>query len=197
MVEAIVDAVVDSTDVEEHAPAKRATMITVVSHCIGGTLLVIAQYGTGYAVGMSNTRTGISSIDPTDPRGTHMIERLANDRIGWLTTVAADGTPQTSPIWFLWSENDILIYSLDSSRTRNIANQPRVSMHLDGNGLGGDILVMEGTAAIDETAPSCDENPEYLTKYEPVMDGNGWTPKWFSERYAVSIRIAVTKYRYW
>ena len=69
MVEAIVDVVVDSTDVEEHAPAKRATMITVVSHCIGGTLLVIAQYGTGYAVGMSNTRTGISSIDPTDPRG--------------------------------------------------------------------------------------------------------------------------------
>jgi PPOX class probable F420-dependent enzyme len=183
--------------VEEHAPAKRATMIIVVSHCIAGTLPDITPYGTGYAVGMSNTRTGVSSIDPADPRGTHMIEGLANDRICWLTTVAADGTPQTSPIWFLWSENDILIYSLDSSRTRNIANQPRVSMHLDGNGLGGDILVMEGTAAIDETAPSCDKNSEYLTKYEPVMDGNGWTPEWFSERYSMPIRIAVTKYRYW
>ena len=126
-----------------------------------------------------------------------MIERLANDRVGWLTTVAADGTPQTSPIWFLWDKDIILIYSLDSPRAHNIANRPRVSLHLDGNGLGGDILVIEGTAAIDETTPSCDENPEYLAKYKPVMDGNGWTPEWFAERYSVPIRITATKYRYW
>jgi len=29
------------------------------------------------------------------------------------------------------------------------------------------------------------------------MDGNGWTPEWFAERYCVPVRISVTKYRYW
>ena len=146
---------------------------------------------------MSSTRKGVSSIDPTDPSGIHIIERLTNDRIGWLTTVASDGTPQTSPIWFLWSEDDILIYSLDSPRARNIASHPRVSMHLDGNGMGGDIVVIEGTSSIDEGAPSSADNPEYLAKYESVMAGNGWSPEWFAERYSVPVRIAVTKYRYW
>lgn len=146
---------------------------------------------------MSSTRAGVSLIDPTDPKGIHAIERLTKDRIGWLTTVAADGTPQTSPIWFLWDEDIILIYSLDSPRARNIVNRQRVSLHLDGNGLGGDIVVVEGTASIVQSTPPSAENPRYLAKYGPVMEGNGWTPQWFDERYSVPIRIAVTKYRYW
>lgn len=146
---------------------------------------------------MSNPRKGVSEIDPNDARGVELIERLRSDRIGWLTTVAADGTPQTSPIWFLWNGNNILIYSLESPRVRNIASHPRVSLHLDGNGLGGDIVVIEGTASIDKGTPSCVDNPDYLVKYGPVMEGAGWTPEWFSERYSVPVRIAVTKYRYW
>jgi len=146
---------------------------------------------------MSNPHKGVPTIDPTDPKGAEVIERLQNDRIGWLTSVAADGTPQTSPIWFLWSEDGILIYSLESPRARNVANHPRISLHLDGNGMGGDIVVIEGTATIDEDLPSAAENPTYLTKYKPVMDGNGWTPEWFAERYCVPVRISVTKYRYW
>ena len=146
---------------------------------------------------MGNARAGVSAIDPAHSKGAEVIERLKHDRIGWLTTVAADGTPQTSPIWFLWDDDEILIYSLESPRTRNIADRPRVSMHLDGNGLGGDIVVIEGTATIDEDAPSCADNPEYLAKYEPVMEGNGWTPQWFAGRYSVPVRVTVTKYRYW
>jgi PPOX class probable F420-dependent enzyme len=146
---------------------------------------------------MRNPRTGVAEIDPNDPRGAEVIERLRTDRIGWLTTVAADGTPQTSPIWYLWDGDAILIYSLESPRARNIASHPRVSLHLDGNGMGGDIVVIEGTASIDKDTPSCVDNPEYLAKYEPVMEGAGWTPEWFAERYSVPVRIAVTKYRYW
>lgn len=146
---------------------------------------------------MSNSRTGVPTIDPNDPRGTEVIERLRNDRIGWLTTVAADGTPQTSPIWFLWSSDEILLYSLNSPRAHNIAGHPRMSLHLDGNGMGGDIVVIEGTASIDVQAPSCADNPEYLAKYGPVMAANGWSSEWFAQRYSVPITIAVTKYRYW
>ena len=146
---------------------------------------------------MSNPRTGVPSLDPSDPKATHVIGRLQQDRIGWLTTVSADGTPKTSPIWFLWSEGEILVYSLDSARARNVESQPRVSLNLDGNGLGGDIVVVEGTAAIDDDHTSCVDNPDYLSKYKPVMDDYGWTPEWFAERYCVAIVITPTKYRYW
>ena len=146
---------------------------------------------------MSNPRTGVISLDPSDQKAAHVIGRLQQDRIGWLTTVSADGTPKTSPIWFLWSEDEILVYSLESARARNVKSHPRVSLNLDGNGMGGDIVVVEGTAAIDDNHTSAVDNPDYLSKYKPVMDDYGWTPEWFAERYCVPIVITPTKYRYW
>ena len=60
------------------------------------------------------SRSGAAEIDRRDENGARAVERLSGDRIGWLTTVAANGTPQVSPIWFLWDGNEILVYSLDS-----------------------------------------------------------------------------------
>lgn len=143
------------------------------------------------------TRSGIAGIDQGDERGAHASHRLASDRIGWLTTVAPDGTPQASPIWFLWDGDEILVYSLDSPRARNVAKHPRVSLNLDGNGLGGDIVIVEGTARIDPETPGAADNPAYVAKYLPVMDDHGWTPEWFAGRYSVPIRITPTRFRYW
>lgn len=136
-------------------------------------------------------------IDRTDELGARTATRLETERVAWLTTVADDGTPQTSPVWFLWDGSEFLLYSLDSDRVRNITSQPRVSINLDSDGLGGNIVVIEGTARIDSEAPSAAQNPPYLTKYRPVMDGYGWTPEWFANRYSVPIRITATRYRYW
>jgi len=143
------------------------------------------------------SRTGVRSIDAASASGRRATERLANDRVGWLTTVAPDGTPQVSPIWFLWDGDEILVYSLESPRARNVAEHPRVSLNLDGNGLGGDIVIVEGTARIDESAPNAAQNPRYVEKYKPVMDGHGWTPEWFAGRYSVPIRVTPTRFRYW
>jgi PPOX class probable F420-dependent enzyme len=143
------------------------------------------------------SRSGIAEIDSSDERGARAVERLSNDRIGWLTTVASDGTPQVSPIWFLWDSNEILVYSLESPRARNIASHPRVSLNLDGNGLGGDIVIVEGTARIDAGVPGAADNAAYAAKYLPVMEDYGWTPEWFAGRYSVPIRITPTRFRYW
>lgn len=143
------------------------------------------------------SQAGTAHIDHNDNGGGRAAARLTNERIAWLTTVAADGTPQTSPIWFHWDGDGILLYSLDSPRIRNIARSPRVSLHLDGNGMGGDIVIVEGTARIDTATPPAAENADYLAKYKPVMDDYGWTPEWFAGRYSVPIRIAPTKYRFW
>ena len=143
------------------------------------------------------SRTGTDRLDRNDERGARAAARLETERVGWLTTVDEDGTPISSPVWFLWSEHELFVYSLESARARNVADRPRVSFNLDGNGQGGDIVVIEGTARIDESAPSAAENDEYLAKYRPVMDARNWSPGWFASRYRMPLRIAITGYRYW
>lgn len=143
------------------------------------------------------SRTGTDRIDRNDERGGHAASRLESERVGWLTTVGGDGTPVSSPVWFLWNDEELFLYSLESARARNIGDRARVSFHLDGNGMGGDIVVLEGTAHIDEDAPSAAENEEYLAKYKPVMDAREWSPEWFASRYKVPLRVEITSYRYW
>lgn len=143
------------------------------------------------------TRTGETRLNLNDPQARVALERLASERAGWLTTVAPDGTPQSSPVWFIWDDAEMYLYSRRSPRVRNIRQNPRVSFNLDGNRLGGKVVVFEGTASIDEQASPVHENQEYLDKYGAVMDERGWSPKWFADNYPVFIRVRPTRFRYW
>jgi PPOX class probable F420-dependent enzyme len=96
----------------------------------------------------------------------HALERLRTDMIGWLTTVTPDGQPQTFPIWFLWVDGEALIYSdRRAKRNDNIRANPRVSLHLNDNGRGGDVVILEGEARIDDATPGPPGNDAYLAKY--------------------------------
>ena len=143
------------------------------------------------------SRTGTERLIENDDAAAKALERLQSERAGWLTTVAPDGTPQSSPIWFIWDEEGLYLYSRRSPRVRNVRENPRVSFNLDGNRQGGKIVVMEGTALIDENAPSVPDNAEYLEKYGEVMGERDWSPEWFAENYPVFIRVQPTRFRYW
>jgi PPOX class probable F420-dependent enzyme len=124
----------------------------------------------------------------------HALERLASDMIGWLTTVTPDGQPQTFPIWFLWEDGEALIFSDKRARRNiNIAADPRVTLHLNDNGKGGDIVVLEGEARIDSTAPSVPDHTAYRAKYEQwIVDFIG-TAEEMATIYNVPIRIRPTR----
>lgn len=143
------------------------------------------------------SKAGSPRIDESEERGAQAARRLTSARVIWMTTVDGAGVPQTSPVWFLWSDDQFLVYSLDSPRVRNIRRHAQVSLNLDGNGLGGDIVVIEGLARVDESTPSAADNEAYLSKYRPILDERGWAPEWFAGRYSVPIRIEPTRYRYW
>jgi PPOX class probable F420-dependent enzyme len=137
-------------------------------------------------------------LDTTTPKGSRAAERLAEEKIGWLTTVRPNGQPQTSPVWFLYRDGEFLVYSkAGTARTANIAANPRVSLNLDGNGLGGDIVVVEGEARIDRDALPADRVPDYVEKYAGFIARNGWTPESFAAGYPIPIRIRPTRYRAW
>ena len=145
----------------------------------------------------------MGSILPRYPGGVelnqHTERRLRRDTIAWLVTVTPGGQPLSSAVWFLLDENrEILIYSLDdTARVRNIAQNPKVSFHLDSDGHGGGIVTAAGMARIDRSAPPASAVSAYVDKYKGYMNDNGWTPEWFAEHYPVPIRIRLTKVRSW
>jgi PPOX class probable F420-dependent enzyme len=136
------------------------------------------------------------AIDTTTPFGERAQRRLRDERIGWLTTTSDDLTPQPVPVWFLWDDADsFLIYSKPgTAKLRNIATRAGVSLHLDGNGKGGDVVVVLGSAALSDDPPA-DALPAYLEKYADFIAGNGWTPETFAAEYSVPLRITATRLR--
>jgi PPOX class probable F420-dependent enzyme len=133
-------------------------------------------------------------FDPNDERGARALERLATDKIAWLTSVTPAGQPQTMPIWFIWVDGEILVYGDHrAKRNANIEANPKVSFHLGDNGSGGDIVVVEGTARIDPDYPAVGDNPAYLAKYGEWIDRwlNG--PAVMAQTYSMPIRISPTR----
>ncbi len=135
-------------------------------------------------------------IDLNTEYGQRVARRLAEERIGWLTTVDGSGMPQPRPVWFLWQEDSLLIYSRPAThKLEHIARNPHVALNLDGDGLGGDIVVLTGSAQIDPAAPPADQSPAYVGKYADGMARIGMTARQFASVYSVAIRLTVSGLR--
>ena len=136
-------------------------------------------------------------IDPTDPKGAHALERLERERTAWLTTVTPDGRPQTMPVWFLWEDGSILVYSFRTAvRNRNVAANPHVTFVLNTDDEGEDLVIIEADAVLAPDFPQGKDYPPYLVKYRALIDENEWTPEEFSTDYSHPIRITPTRVRF-
>ncbi len=137
-------------------------------------------------------------IDTTTQFGARVERRLREEGLIWLVTVRSDGTPQPSPVWFLWDGGAFLIYSRPKTpKLRNIRRNHNVALHLDGDGRGGDIVVITGEARIVAGAPPASEVPAYIEKYEKggYLARIGTTPARFARDYSVAIRVTATGLR--
>jgi PPOX class probable F420-dependent enzyme len=136
--------------------------------------------------------------DPSTPFGERVARRLRDERLMWLTTVDANGTPQPTPVWFLWDEatSTFLIYSRsDAKRLEHIKQNPRVALNFDGNGSGGDIIVFTGEAEVSSADPPADQLPAYIEKYRAFIARSYNTPEKFASIYSVALRIKPRRIR--
>jgi PPOX class probable F420-dependent enzyme len=128
--------------------------------------------------------------------GERVSRRLVDERIIWLTTTGSDGTPQPNPVWFLWDEESVLVYSLpNAARVAHIERNPRVSLHFNSNERGGDIVVIAGEARFVPDEPPASANQVYTEKYAEFMARLRYTPDSFAAKYSLAIRITPTKVR--
>jgi len=135
-------------------------------------------------------------FDSGSDRDRRALERLATERVAWLSTVTPDGQPQTVPVWFLWAGGRVVVYSDNrAQRNRNLATNPRVSFHLADDGAGSEIVFLEGEAAVDESLPAVPDNDAYVAKYGDWIAASFHSPERFAERYSVPIVIRPTRGR--
>ncbi len=129
--------------------------------------------------------------------GKRVRTRLRDEHLIWLTTAGADGTPQPNPVWFLWDGAEALIVynRSDAHRLEHVAVRPRVALNLDGNGYGGDIVVLLGLAEQALDVPPPDGSPEYLAKYAEDIGRISGTPERFAASYPVPLRIRIERIR--
>ena len=142
--------------------------------------------------------------DPATAFGERVRHRLRDERVIWFTTVGNDGTPQPNPVWFLWddpghgtpdSAASILIYNrADARRLDHIRIYPNVALHFDGNGRGGDIVVLTGRARVLDEQPPQDV-PAYVEKYRADMIRVSGSLDAFGSAYPVPVRVELTRVR--
>jgi len=125
-------------------------------------------------------------------------ERLRGEIIGWLTTVMRRGRPQSSLVWFAVHNDAIYIQSRpDAAKLANIRANSSVSFHLDSDGLGGDVVTIDGEAEI-LGGPSADLRDTYLSKYERVIrERLRSTPEEMLEQYNTTVRVTPRRVRAW
>ena len=125
-------------------------------------------------------------------------ERLDREPIGWITTVAASGRPQTSPVWFVVHDDAIYIQSqAAAAKLRNIRTNGKVSFHLDGDGAGGDIVTIDADAEILDGPPP-GVLDAYSEKYGRVIrERMRSTPEAMIDEYPTAVRLVPRRIRAW
>jgi PPOX class probable F420-dependent enzyme len=138
-----------------------------------------------------------ATLDTSTQRGQHVEQRLNDDVIAWLTTVRPSGQPDSVPVWFLWQDGKIVVFSRpDQTKIRNLGENPRVTVALDNTSNGSDVIRIEGIAEHVADYPACHEIPAYVAKYADSISYIGYgTPENFAKTYSAPIVITPTRFR--
>lgn len=137
-----------------------------------------------------------SMLDTSTEFGKRAERRLKSEPVIWLTTVRKDNVPQPVPVWFLWEGESILIFTQPGTqKIRNLENISKASLHLDSDGRGSDIVVLEGEAQLLDRDLSATQVDAYIEKYKESIKSLGMTPEGFAQSYSVPIRFTPTRIR--
>ena len=127
-------------------------------------------------------------------------KHLKSEYFIWLTTVDSTGTPQPRPVWFIWENDTVLIYSQAKAyKLKHIQNNPNVALHFNSADAQGEkrLIMFTGTAVIDKDAMPTNKLRAYMRKYKSGITNLNMTADQFAKDYSVAIRITPTNLRGW
>jgi len=134
------------------------------------------------------------TIDTSTEFGKQVQRRLADEQIGWLTTVRPDGMPQPAPIWFHWDGETLLVFSEPTSqKVRNLSANPKASLHFNCGDDGENVVVFTGEATTSSTLPSRERLDAYFKKYEAGIKQLNMTREGIMETYSTAIYLTPAR----
>ncbi len=138
-------------------------------------------------------------IDLNSKFGRAVKRHLKNEYVIWLTTIDSNLTPQPRPVWFIWDEDSILIFSqVTAHKLKHIQKHPNVALHFNTDESGDKhVIIFTGEAVIDKDCPPAHKVPAYFKKYKKGIADLNMTPEGFSVEYLTAIRIRPTNLRGW
>jgi len=122
----------------------------------------------------------------SSPLSAAALRRIDEADVAWLTTLRPDGSPHTTPVWFVFDGEVISVATAArNAKVRNLRGDPRVGVAIDGTAAAP--LVAQGVASaspLGETLAGIAE--AFARKYD------GWDIRDESvdgERVLVKIRV--------
>lgn len=129
-----------------------------------------------------------------DRLSTDVVKRLTGERYAWLTTVNGAGMPVPMLVWFHFDGSTLTVYSQPrAARVTHIFEHPAVSLHLESDGVGSDLVIVGGNAAVTAQWVDPRDDHRFWAKYHLEADLTG-----LSETIAkYSTRITITPATVW
>ena len=93
--------------------------------------------------------------------------RIADVPCAWLTTLRRDGSPHTTPVWFLLIDDTFWVASSTANaKVGNVVRDPRVSLAVDGT--GAQPHVAQGRVTVHQRL---EEHPHLVQRLAEKYDG--------------------------
>ena len=128
-------------------------------------------------------------IDTSTDFGARATRHLEGDRIIWLTTVGPHGTPQPSPVWFLWDGDTVLIYSSLRPQNCAISTGILVSVCTSTAPRAAATWSLSPATPGSMLAPTCQRESSLCRQVCGGLRDIGMTPDAFAQAFSVAIRV--------
>jgi hypothetical protein len=109
-----------------------------------------------------------------------------------LAYVATDGTPRVVPIWFHWNGADIVMASPPKApKLKSLAANPKVSLTIDENEFPHKVLLIRGTARLENVDGIVPEYEACAVRYFDEKQAKAWLDQ-LRTMITAMVRITVT-----
>jgi PPOX class probable F420-dependent enzyme len=133
-------------------------------------------------------------LDMTNERHARVDSRLRSDLMMWLSSVRPDGRAHLVPVWFLWQDGLIYIFSKPDQKIRNLQQNRSAMVGIDDTKGGEDPIMLAGDVELLKHAGLPAGIMEaYAEKYDARLKEYNWTMEWYTGEYSEVIRFTPSK----
>lgn len=92
-----------------------------------------------------------------------------------LAYIGTDGAPRVVPIWFHWNGREIVMATPPKApKLKALAKNPKVSLTIDENGFPPKVLIIRGSASLDQVDGIVPEYEAAAARYFDAQMAQSW-----------------------